>query len=80
MSEYSKRNWANEEYRKSQIKSHLEWASKEENKKILIQKLLGQNKKGKIECNKSIEDMYYDSGWEKDFIEFCINSDSVLYQ
>lgn len=78
MSEYSKRNWANEEYRKSQIKSHLEWASKEENKKILIQKLLGQNKKSKIECNKSIEDMYYDSGWEKDFIEFCINSDSII--
>lgn len=94
MSEYSKKNWENKEYRKTQTESHVRWASIKENREKMREISVNlwktdefrrkmENRSmttthGSIQCSKASEIMTYDSLWEKDFIEFCDNTNEII--
>lgn len=94
MSENTKKIWENEEYRKTQTESHIRWASIEENKEKMRKTAINlwkndeyrhkmENRSittnhGLIQCSKANGTITYDSLWEKDFIEFCNNTNEII--
>lgn len=64
--------WSNVDYREKQVESHIEYCKNNPDKV-----LSGQH--GVIESPKSLNSsMAFDSGWEKDFIEFCNQNEDII--